>query len=105
MQNVRDGQDTLVSSLCWPPGALGIRWTAQSLPFQCSTSAPCCLALPTAVQNAGVAQETLSSTLPAGFVMCWRAQRLPFQRSASAAPPAVPTAMHVEREVHETPSR
>ena len=64
-QSAEDGQDT-PAKLCTPSGGLGVCWTVQRVPFQCSASvmtptAPPPSASPTAVQLFGESQETASS--------------------------------------------
>jgi hypothetical protein len=69
---------------------------------------------PTAVQAEAEVQETALKASP-GLVkvgVCWMCQAWPFQRSAivptglpELSKPAIPTAMQLEAEVHDTPVR
>src|SRR4051794_17466482 len=66
------------------PVGLGLRWTVQRSPFECSTRVVPSMWCPTAVHALGDAHDTPSSVANARLAVGSIAQLLPFQRSASA---------------------
>jgi len=93
-----------------PCAGLGVCWMLQLVPFQRSASVPA-FELPTAVHAVADVHATPFRKAPpcAGLGVTWRLQLVPFHRSANtrAAPDLVcplPTAMHADGPVHETPS-
>src|SRR5215471_10989495 len=105
-----DVQDTPFSS---PPpwGGLGVPWMAQRVPFHCSARVLALgvkgLEAPAAMHVVVDVQATpLRKPLPwGGFGVAWIDHRVPFHRSASGPAPELPTAVHADAEVQDTPFR
>src|SRR6516164_4359666 len=94
-----------------PWGGLGVAWIRHRVPFHRSARV---LALgvtgseaPAAVHVVVDVQATpLRKPLPwGGFGVAWIDHRVPFHRSASGPAPALPTAVHADAEVQDTPFR
>lgn len=81
--------------------------TLQLRPSHSSASAawlPRLPELPTAIHQAGPAQDTADSAAPPpGLGVCWIAHRRPSHRSASVATSVDPTAVQADADVHDTP--
>jgi hypothetical protein len=95
------------------PGGLGTCWMLHLMPFQRSASTPDAV-LPVAVHAEEEVHETAAKPYPGLWeaVVGWMRHLWPFQRSASVPTglpskvvKAAPTAVQLEREVHDTPFR
>src|SRR5690242_18118724 len=104
-QKLAAGHDTPVrEALCQPAGngalskdqVLPSQWNASGTGIVLSPLSPGTVSSPTAVQSAGAGHDTALSPLPSSrdSPESVTVQRLPSHCSASACPPAAPTAIH-----------
>ena len=94
-----------------PLAGLGVAWMVHLAPFHLSAKVLALgvkgLEAPVAMHVVADVQATpLRKPLPwGGLGVAWIDQRVPFHRSASGPAPDLPTAVHADAEVHDTPFR
>src|SRR5215467_5646422 len=108
MQADADAQATVFRKVNCAPAGLAVGWMRQLVPFHRSARFPA-LEFPTVVHADGEVQATENRAAPpcGGLGVAWVCQLLPFHRSTSVlrgVPGGVPpTAVHADRDVHDTP--
>jgi hypothetical protein len=89
MHDFVDGHETAVRKLCTAPAGLGVDWTTQLVPFQCSASVesvpPPASTSPTAVHTFAPLQDTASRLLFEALGVLVMNQELPLKISTSAS--------------------